>query len=141
MSCGPLKCDINVPIQENYLTYDNGTNEIVINSNFDTIRDTIFHTTSYRDALIEIDKEIDQLIPTDHTCGNNCAESFWTICPGEYSEGGSKGIQRQGAVKGKCSILNKFAQLELESTAYMLRILTNSVIGLGTITFEVLELD
>ena len=163
MSCEPLKCEfkINVPKKENYL------NGVEINPDYKAFfEDNIFNTDYEKvlgfdtnDGIIY--NGVFELL-SKQSCNDTCGD-IWALCPedqedktyiedeedtdeDEYEEDTNeiprantlrKSFNRVTLIQKPCNQLKYYAVQELKSTAYMLRVITQSVIGKGNIKFNI----
>ena len=110
-SCTKIKCNkVKVPIKEKYLQndvidLDAEIKELLINNIFDV---------EYAKALEIIENGITALLNEQDCSKYKCEERKWIDCP-----------DKDGL---PCDRLKYFAEQELNSTAYMLKVLTESFI-------------
>lgn len=125
-SCNLTECKTYIPDKNDYFNIDIfGDNDEKLLK----IKNTIFgRDINYDTVINEIPTKIATFL-------EKTTDAEWVKC---NVEGGGKPIKRNNAVKktNACALIRQYGELELNSTAYMLRVLTQSVIGKGTIKFE-----
>ena len=118
--CNVEKCNPKIPELDSYLDKN------IINSdglNRQKILDTIFDK-EYDKITNEISENVKDFLSNKESYGEK-----WVEC--SYS-GGAKSLRRNRIAfkkKDACSIIGQYGEMELNSTAYMLRVLTKAVLG------------
>ena len=123
-NCNIEKCIPKIPELNSYLDKD------IINSdgdgfNREKILNTIFGDKTYDKITKDISKKV-----KDFLSNKQSDKKGWIEC--SYS-GGANSIRRIHRTAFKktnaCSLIGQYGELELNSTAYMLRVLTKAVLG------------
>src|SRR5210317_386296 len=123
-NCNIEKCIPKIPqFVDDYLDQDIIDGDV--NNNRTEILSTIFGDKTYDKITKDISDKVKDFLSNKESYGEK-----WVEC--SYS-GGARSIRKKRltAVKktNACALIGQYGEMELNSTAYMLRVLTKAVVG------------